>query len=343
MKCTIFEWSTSALAAVTVGLMAAAGCATSPAQPGACNAVLPAATSALVWPAAPDEARVAYVGALSDNATCARPQGEAAQALSYPKSMAAGPGGLVYVSDRLGVHVVDSTTGSIRAFANVAGHEVTASRGLAVGGDGDVYVVDGARKRVEVFSKDGAFVRDIGKDGEMSNPQGVAIDGARGRLLVADAALGAVVCYALDGAPLRTIRGTDALPLGVPTQVAVNSLGEVFVVHQGVPRIVIFDADGNYLRGFGPDGDQSGQFARPKGIAIDSEDHVYVTDAAFDNVQIFDRLGQLLLFFGQGGNGNGEFNLPFMMAIDGNDRIFVADYGNHRVQVLQYLGAKFNR
>ena len=44
------------------------------------------------------------------------------------------------------------------------------------------------------------------------------------------------------------------------------------------------DADGNFIRAFGKNGDGPGYFARPKGIAIDSDGHVWVADAMQDRV-----------------------------------------------------------
>ena len=329
----------SVLAAVAACVLGLAACA----EPDPCKAVLPEGPSSLVWPAAPSPARIGYVGVLQDNTACKLGPSETPLSLSFPKAIAAIPDGRVLVSDRAGVRAIDPKTGHMSPFADKVPNEAQNARGLAAGSDGRVYVADASRRRVLVYSADDRFLREIGAPGDLERPQGVALDEARKRLYVADAGKNAVLAFGLDGAFLFAIESTPEVPIGIPTQVAVSSRGELFVVHQGAPKVLVFDSEGNPLRAFGEEGNAAGQFVRPKGIAIDSEDHVYVTDAAFDNVQIFDREGRLLLFLGQAGEGKGEFNLPFMLTVDANDRIYVAEYGNHRVQVLQYLGDKAKR
>lgn len=322
--------------AAVAGALGLTSCAAS-ADP--CNAVLPDAPSSLVWPASPEKARLAYVGVLQDNTACKLAPTETPLSLSYPRAITAGPDGRIFVSDRAGVRAIDTKTGHMSPFANAAGHEAQNARGLVAAPDGRVFIADAKRAAVVVYSSSNQFLAEIGA-GLLERPQGVALDEERGRIFVADSAKNAVFGFGLDGAHLATIESTDQQQLAIPTQVAVNSLGEVHVVHQGAPKVLVYDAAGKSLHAFGDEGTGTGQFVRPKGIAIDSEDHVYVTDAAFDNIQVFDREGHLLLPVGQAGEGKGEFNLPFMLAIDTHDRIYVAEYGNHRVQVLQYLGGK---
>lgn len=322
------------------GVLGLTSCAQDGAPVPTCNAALTEASSSIVWPAAPDKARVAYVGILQDNTNCARGEAEQPLALSYPKGIATSPDGLVYTSDRNGVRVFDAKKARMSPFADQAPNQARNARGLAVAPDGRVFVADAERRRVLVYSAENRYLGEIGTDSDIKNPQGLAIDANRGRLYVADAGLDAVQCFSLDGTLLFSIASTPKQVIGVPTQVAVNSHGEVYVVHQGIPKVLAFDADGKALGGFGREGVVPGTFVRPKGIAIDSEDHVYVSDAAFDNVQVFDRQGQLLLVVGQSGGGKGELNLPFMLTIDKSDRIYVAEFGNHRVQVLQYLSGQ---
>lgn len=292
----------------------------------ACGAVLGQSSTSLVWPDAPQTARIGYVGSLSSNANCARGSAPL-RSLSYPKSVAVDAAGNAYIADRGGVSVFDTTSGKVRPFAP----EVADARGIAAV-DGKVYIVDNAQKKVLVYAQAGNLIGTIG-GGELVNPQGAAWDKVNGRLYVTELT-GALYGYSANGAQVFAATG-----LSMPSQVAVNSKGNVYVINNSAKRVMVYNAAGAVIGGWGSYGTAAGNFIRPKGIAIDSEDHVYVTDAAFDNFQIFDESGKLLLWVGQAGAKEGEFNLPGLIAIDSQDRIYVADFGMHRVQVFQYLSA----
>ncbi len=61
--------------------------------------------------------------------------------------------------------------------------------GLAIDGDGNVYVVDTYNHRIQVFDPHGRFLRKWGTkgegDGEFSSPHAIALDGD-GRVYVTD-------------------------------------------------------------------------------------------------------------------------------------------------------------
>lgn len=48
----------------------------------------------------------------------------------------------------------------------------------------------------------------------------------------------------------------------------------------------VFDVNGKYLRSFGNEGNEPGQFRRPRGIALDRVGNVLVCDQGNDRVQI---------------------------------------------------------
>jgi DNA-binding beta-propeller fold protein YncE len=53
-------------------------------------------------------------------------------------------------------------------------------------------------------------------------------------------------------------------------------------------RVQLFTSDGQYLRGFGEQGKEPGQFLAPHGVAVDSLGDLYVVDAYNHRVQKFD-------------------------------------------------------
>ncbi len=74
-----------------------------------------------------------------------------------------------------------------------------------------------------------------------------------------------------------------------PRDVEVDSTGQVFVVDTGNKRVVIFDADGNFVTQFGSVGMALGQFDEPVGITLNREDRVFIADTWNQRIQIFEK------------------------------------------------------
>jgi DNA-binding beta-propeller fold protein YncE len=83
-------------------------------------------------------------------------------------------------------------------------------------------------------------------------------------------------------------RPTSKTGSGVRAALAVDAEGNVYVADTGNKRIIIFDADGNYLTEFGTAGLDPGQFDEPVGVAVDEDGTVYVTDTWNQRIQTFE-------------------------------------------------------
>ena len=121
-------------------------------------------------------------------------------------------------------------------------------------------------------------------------------------------------------------------PLGIwgPRGIAVDALGRVYVSDTGNKRIVIFDADGNYLAQSGSPGLQPGQFDEPVGLAFDEHSNLYVADTWNQRVQVFIRAGDDLTFTPltqwdiAGWYGQSLDNKPYI-AVDRQGHVFITD------------------
>ena len=128
----------------------------------------------------------------------------------------------------------------------------------------------------------------------------------------------------------------DTMPegwkFGRVSAVATDSAGQVYVFQRGekADPIIVFDAQGNYLRSWG-----KGMFGNPHGMRVDSSDHVWVTDNGDHQVMKFTRKGQLLLTLGMKGKPGEDdetFNRPTDIAFAPSGDFYVSDgYGNSRV------------
>lgn len=308
------------------------------------------------WPPPPEEPRLRYVESIRSSRDITAASGldrfkelvgGVSQEIEITKPYAvAANKGVVYVTDTIlgRLLVFDRPRQSFRIFGMEGPGRLDKPIGVTVDREGLIYVTDIHQQRVVVYRPDGAFVRALGGPDKLTQPTGVAVSRADGRVYVVDtgkldSSHHAVSVFDREGKHLFDFgkRGIASGEFNFPTNICVGRDGRVYVVDTGNFRVQIFDRDGKFLDTLGSVGTALGSFARPKGIALDSEDHIYVVDAAFSNVQVFDQKKRLLLFAGQLGRGPGEFWLPAGMFIDDNDRIYVADQYNHRIQVLQYL------
>lgn len=122
--------------------------------------------------------------------------------------------------------------------------------GLAVGADGNLYVVDQNNDRVQVLSQGGSFLRwfnlrtSAGQLGNSGRAQGLCADAA-GRLYVADAFQGRVSVFDLNGAWLGRIGGygESAGQLRLPGGIALAPAGQLWVANTGNARIEGFGLD----------------------------------------------------------------------------------------------------
>jgi DNA-binding beta-propeller fold protein YncE len=189
------------------------------------------------------------------------------------------------------------------------------------------------------FEPDGTPAKVYGV-GELVQPLGVAVDGKRRRLYVADADKNRVAVFDTEsGELIQSIgqQGTGPAEFNTPMTLTVDRRGFLYVVDYFNYRVQVFNRRGKFVLTFGTRGEAPGQFFRPKGIAVDSKGHIYVADTMFANIQIFDQQGRPLMFFGGHGDMPGFFTLLTDIFIDGQDRIYTTERGVNRVQVFQYL------
>ena len=317
----------------------------SPAIVPACFGYDISQTAEYIWPAAPQKTRLSALRILRDNQGCQ--EKEETFRLSFPKSVTAGGDGKIYVIDKSGVLLFDDDTKIISRFANMGLDAVTDPRGITLSEDGSVYIIDGIRKTLRVYSSDNLFLTQIGA-GDFVEPSGVVLDEINGWIYVSDKSANSVKKFSLAGVFISEIvSGAPGSPdeLNRPGQMAVNSRGELLVLHLGVKAVNVYSSSGAYLFSFGEgfSGTTSGPFSlnSPKGVAIDSEDNVYITDARLDKLQIYSPAGKIRMMLLGTGSLPGKFSLPTMISIDSADRLYIAEYGGERIQMFQIHSALY--
>ncbi|XP_068713785.1 E3 ubiquitin-protein ligase TRIM71-like [Montipora foliosa] len=116
-----------------------------------------------------------------------------------------------------------------------------------------------------------------------------------------------------------------------PSGVAVNSRDEIAVTSNH--KVQIFDCKGNFLRSFGRQGSEKGQFQDPGGIAFGKDRNIYVADEGNHRIQIFNEEGRYLSMFGGEGSLDSQLNDPYGLSLDSNGNIIVVDNGNKFIKI----------
>ena len=79
----------------------------------------------------------------------------------------------------------------------------------------------------------------------------------------------------------------------MPWGVAVDELGDVYVVDWRNDRVQKFNAEGEFLFAFGKSGSGNGEFNRPAGIDVDLHGDIYIADRGNDRIQLFNAEGSI--------------------------------------------------
>ena len=188
-------------------------------------------------------------------------------------------------------------------------------------------------------------------------PSGVTVDSA-GNTYVADQAnhtirkvtqTGDVTTLGGRAGYGGSTNGSSALArFYVPQGVAVDSIGNLYVVERGNNTIRKITSAGAVTTLAGVPGDEGStdgigsvaRFAEPKGLAVDNAGNVYVADSNNSTIRKVSPAGSVTTPAGSAGingsaNGVGptaRFNNPCGVAVDSATNIYVADTWNHTIR-----------
>jgi len=206
----------------------------------------------------------------------------------------------VYVSDRAtgSIYVYDEKGRFLRTFApkgDLGGK--WNPLGLAFDPHGTLYATDvrplpAKSHRVLAFAPDGTLVRSMGAPGQLSYPNGIAVD-AHGNIEVSDSNNGRLVVFNVAGTMIGTISsGIGEGDLGLPRGAAVDDSSRLYVADTSDHQVRIYAIDTSkavptYIGSFGGEGQIDGTFEYPNGVATDKRARVYITDRENNRVQVW--------------------------------------------------------
>ncbi|XP_078604120.1 uncharacterized protein LOC144877920 [Branchiostoma floridae x Branchiostoma japonicum] len=220
-------------------------------------------------------------------------------------------------------------------------------RAVAVSGEGEIFVLDWANQRIQVFTLEAKFVRQfptLVPGAQKMNPHDVAIDGEGNLWVVGNIALFAMLALQYDkhGNILKKIdlqftskyKGVAVDPIRnhiIITQTKRRGFGNL--VHT-IGEVLVFRSDGSLIRTMG----QKQGMKFPHYITVDREGRILVTDCDNHCVFVYNEDGRFLFKFGGEGNGEGRLCAPNGICTDKAGNIIVADSGNKCVEMFDKTG-----
>jgi DNA-binding beta-propeller fold protein YncE len=257
----------------------------------------------------------------------------------FPKAIAIDVSGNIYIADETD-YKVRRYDQELRTFSwgstSLDVRKLGIPAGLAVDGQGFVYVTDFGNSCVVKFERTGKqvgrWVSNGVKERELNGPTGIAVD-ANNDVYVADTGNNRVVRFSSTGALKKFWgkQGTGRGQFSSPTGVAVNARNEVLIVDKG-GRVQRFTPDGDYLSELGKAGVGESGLSRPQGLCLDAQGNLYVADTGNNRVQKFSPDGKLIGCLGDKGVPEGPLAGPVAVAVNDKGAVFVVEKGAHRVQ-----------
>lgn len=207
---------------------------------------------------------------------------------------------------------------------------------LAFDGNSLFYVADstaGIVHRYDFKHREVTYIMKAG-DAPLASPVGLALDKA-GNVYVSDSLNAAVFKFDPDGSYLGKLEppGGFSRPAGI----AVNGLGEKYVVDVTANKLLVFDANDHFVRNF-PDQREGEELNRPSNVAVDRDLNVYVTDSMNFTIKIYNHDGTFKRTLGQIGDSAGSFARPKGVAVDSDNHIYVVDAASDNFQIFDQEG-----
>lgn len=206
---------------------------------------------------------------------------------------------------------------------------------VALDPQGRVFVADSGNNQIQVFSREGKWLRRLGRfgrgSGQFDFPFGLTV--RNGKLYVSDRENSRIQIFGLDGTPTGVIPDPKKhgdlrfIPLGLFT----GADGRLYVSTKG-SQILVFDANDKLEREFGQPGPLPGMLSYPNGLAVDRQSRIWVADSNNGRVQVFSADGKRVIYSLEG------LAVPQGITIDEKDRAWVADPLQHKVTAYDMNG-----
>ena len=202
---------------------------------------------------------------------------------------------------------------------------------IAVNSKGQVVVVESGIHCVSVLTSEGKKILRFGKEGSEKGqfyvPRGVAIDQSD-NIYVVEKNNHRIQKFTSEGkfrAAVGGKKGSKNLRFKHPVGICFNSTNQLlYVCDTSNHRIQVLTTDLTFVRAFGEEGNELGQFQYPRNATFNSINNLYVTDYKNHRIQVFTAEGEFLRAFFDKSDGR-KLENPYAIAIDSSDIVYVSE------------------
>jgi len=304
----------------------------------------PAIDAKRVWPAAPYQPTLKFLGIFSSEnnfaeGPCQDTRGVGFEKLKYPISSCLMGGDKVLVVERTppDIKVIDFSQKKVSPLFEQE-RPFLEPVDLAIDGNGNIYVADRKEQQVLVFSKKLKSVRKIGATLELKSLEKILLSEEAGILYLTDSHLNEGFAFDLEGTLLFRF---GAGLLKEPHGLAIHQNGNIYLADTGNAVIRIFNSKGEFQEDF-PIGQQRfpSPLKKPWDLAFDSQGKLHIIDQGLDLFLTCKDDGEILFATGTSRLKDNHllgFHGPADIQIDESGEIFIADRNNFRLSVWQLI------
>ncbi|MDH3973070.1 MAG: cytochrome c3 family protein [Deltaproteobacteria bacterium] len=206
---------------------------------------------------------------------------------------------------------------------------------IAISEEGKIYVLDGVKGRIKVFSNKGKQLTTIKGEKSFKLPMAMAIEGKY--LYLADTLNHRIAIFNTNGSHIKNIVLTsdhDSPTPPEPTGIAVSK-GDIFWSDRANHRICITEiASGKRIKCFGKKGEGEEEFHFPFMLAFDKDDYLHVVDVLNGRIKYFNARGNYFGDISSFGTSEGTLYRPNGISIE-DDNIFISDAYSGKISVFK--------
>jgi len=284
--------------------------------------------------------------------------------LDGPASVAFDTAGNIFISDGNNARIqIFDANGNYKATLGVTGQAGTDNNHfdgpehIFIAGN-RLYIADSGNHRIQIFNISSPYAptweATIGVSGDeggdnnhLSWPTGVAVDASY--IYVADSGNNRVQIFNRNTlayvATVGSGSGSGNYQFCTPTDVAVDTAGNLYVADVYNNRVQQYNSGWQYVRTYGTTGfpyvTDGYHYNYPTGVAVASDGSIYIVEERGKRLVKLNANGTPQWTVGEpgvSGYDNSHFRYPEDVALDNTGRVYVADSANNRIQIYTSSG-----